>query len=248
MSTLSWAGGVHAVEALLRRADQPVQRLLLQAEAGSRLAALVALAQQQGLTPLAVERDELDRLVPGLRHQGIVAGFVPAAPGSERDLLTAIQALVEPALLLVLDQVQDPQNLGACLRTAAAVGAHGVVLPRHEAASLTPAVRKAASGGAELVPLYRVSNLGRALRGLRDAGIWLAGTAADAEQTLYTLDARLPIAFVLGNEARGLRRLSGELCDFRIRIPIAPAMESLNVSVAAGVCLFEARRQRLHVA
>ncbi|HJO36715.1 MAG TPA: 23S rRNA (guanosine(2251)-2'-O)-methyltransferase RlmB [Gammaproteobacteria bacterium] len=248
MSALSWAGGVHAVEALLRRPDRPVQRLLLQAEAGPRLAALVELAQQQGLVPLPVERDELDRLVPGLRHQGVAAGFVPAAPGNERELLAALERLAEPALLLVLDQVQDPQNLGACLRTAAAVGAHGVVVPRHEAVGLTPAVRKAASGGAELVPLYRVSNLGRALRGLREAGIWLAGTAADAGQALYSLDARMPIAFVLGNEGRGLRRLTGELCDFRIQIPIVPAMESLNVSVAAGVCLFEARRQRLQVA
>ncbi len=247
MSTLSWAGGRHAVEALLRRPDQPVQRLLLQAEMGPRLAALVALAQQHGVTPVPVERDELDRLVPGLRHQGVAAGFVPAVPGGERDLLSALDDLTEPALVLVLDQVQDPQNLGACLRTAAAVGAHAVVVPRHEAAGLTPTVRKAASGGAELVPLYQVSNLGRALRGLREAGIWLAGTAADAEQALYTLDARLPTAFVLGNEARGLRRLTGELCDFRIRIPLAPTMESLNVSVAAGVCLFEARRQRLHV-
>ncbi|HHO68213.1 MAG TPA: 23S rRNA (guanosine(2251)-2'-O)-methyltransferase RlmB, partial [Gammaproteobacteria bacterium] len=146
--------------------------------------------------------------------------------------------------LLVLDGVQDPHNLGACLRSADAAGVHAVIVPRDRAAPLNGAARKVACGAADAVPLVRVTNLARTLRGLRDAGIWIYGAAGDAPQTLYEADLSGPLALVLGGEGKGLRRLTREHCDGLIAIPMAGSVSSLNVSVAAGICLFEARRQR----
>jgi len=155
-----------------------------------------------------------------------------------------LDQLAEPPFLLVLDQVQDPHNLGACLRSADAAGVHGVIAPRDNAVGLTPTVHKVASGAARTVPFFQVTNLARVLRTLKERGIWLVGAAGEAEQSIYQADLTGPLALVMGAEDTGLRRLTREECDFLVRIPMRGHVESLNVSVATGVVLFEALRQR----
>lgn len=191
-----------------------------------------------------VSRQELDAMLDGARHQGIVIRCNAPSTGAPLDIDNLVMQLDEPPFLLVLDCVQDPHNLGACLRTAAAVGVHAVVVPGHDSARLTPVVRKVASGAAESVPLIRVANLARTLRGLSQRGVLIVGTTPDADNSLYDLDLTGPLALVLGDESRGLRRLTREHCDWLLRIPMIGSVESLNVSVATGVCLFEASRQR----
>lgn len=191
-----------------------------------------------------VSRQELDAMLDGARHQGIVIRCNAPSTGAPVDIDDLVMQLDEPPFLLVLDCVQDPHNLGACLRTAAAVGVHAVVVPGHDSARLTPVVRKVASGAAESVPLIRVANLARTLRGLSQRGVLIVGTTPDADNSLYDLDLTGPLALVLGDESRGLRRLTREHCDWLLRIPMIGSVESLNVSVATGVCLFEASRQR----
>jgi 23S rRNA (guanosine2251-2'-O)-methyltransferase len=236
--------GINAVESVLTHGPERV--LTLWVDAGRddrRLGALVKRAKTLGISVQPTSRKALDRRVPDGRHQGVVADYRPPPPLGEVELLDRVEAATTP-LLLVLDGVTDPHNLGACMRTAAAVGALAVVAPRDRAASLTPAARKAASGAAEAVPFVAVTNLVRTLASLKQLGIWVIGTAGDAEQDLYAQDLRGSTALVLGAEGSGMRRLTAEACDALVRIPIEPAMESLNVSVAAGVCLFEAVRQR----
>ncbi|MEJ2655452.1 MAG: 23S rRNA (guanosine(2251)-2'-O)-methyltransferase RlmB [Acidihalobacter sp.] len=236
--------GINAVESVLTHGPERV--LTLWVDAGRddrRLGALVKRAKALGISVQPTSRKALDRRVPDGRHQGVVADYRPPPPLGEVELLDRVEAATTP-LLLVLDGVTDPHNLGACMRTAAAVGALAVVAPRDRAASLTPAARKAASGAAEAVPFVAVTNLVRTLASLKRLGIWVIGTAGDAEQDLYAQDLRGSTALVLGAEGSGMRRLTAEACDALVRIPIEPAMESLNVSVAAGVCLFEAVRQR----
>ena len=182
-------------------------------------------------------------MAPEGRHQGVVAK-VSAALALPHTLDGVLEGLSEPALLLVLDGVQDPHNLGACLRVADAMGAHAVIAPKDRAAGLNPTVRKVASGAAETVPFITVTNLARTLRELQELGIWVVGTAGEAENDLFGMKLDGPLALVLGAEGEGLRRLTRENCDQLARIPMFGTVESLNVSVAAGICLFEARRQR----
>ncbi len=239
--------GIHAVMAALRRDAGQLSELLV-AEGGRknpRLRELIELAEQTGLPVNYQSREALDDLVPDGVHQGVVAWSAAAAPMvSEDDLVGLVEGLRVPALLLVLDGVQDPHNLGACLRSADAAGVHAVIAPKDRAVGLTPTVRKVACGGADTVPFVQVTNLARTLRELKDAGVWLVGAAGDASESLYDADLRGPIAIVMGAEEKGLRRLTQEHCDFLVRIPMAGSVESLNVSVATGVCLFEAVRQR----
>jgi len=162
---------------------------------------------------------------------------------TEPDLEDLLSTAIDP-LFLILDQVQDPHNLGACLRSAAAAGASAVILPKDRSAALTPAARKVAAGAAEVVPVIRITNLSRCIKTMQQYGVWVVGTAADADATIHSVDLRGPMALVLGGEAGGLRRLTAENCDVLASIPMTGAVESLNVSVAAGVCLFEAVRQR----
>ena len=173
-----------------------------------------------------------------------MARYEGPAPLGEKDLEELLDGLSEPPFLLVLDQVQDPQNLGACLRTADAAGVHAVIAPRDNAVGLTPTVHKVASGAARTIPFIQVTNLARCLRGLKERGVWLVGLAGEGEQTLYQADLAGPLALVMGAEDTGLRRLSREHCDFLVQIPMRGEVESLNVSVATGVALFEALRQR----
>jgi 23S rRNA (guanosine2251-2'-O)-methyltransferase len=238
--------GLHAVTSLLARRPAEVTGLMLaEGAADARLAPLLEAAAVAGISVKRIPRKELDQRFPGARHQGVVASLATATPElTEKGLPDFLAALAEPAFLLVLDGVQDPHNLGACLRTADAAGVHAVILPRDRAAGITPVVHKVACGAVESVPVCFVTNLARTLRQLRDAGIWVYGASDAAQQGLYATELAGPLALVLGGEGKGLRRLTAELCDFLIAIPMAGQVESLNVSVAAGVLLFEARRQR----
>ncbi len=245
MSGGSIVYGLHAVRAVLERRPQDVLRLSVAAGRDDvRVRELRELAAAHGLAMAAVAPDALDRQTGGAAHQGVVAEVRPSVALNENGLLDRVVAAPSPALVLVLDGVSDPHNLGACLRTADAAGAVAVVAPRDRAAGLTPAVRKVAAGAAETLPFAQVTNLARALRDLKDAGLWIVGTAEDAERPLFDADLRGPTAVVMGSEGRGLRRLTREACDYCVRLPMLGAVLSLNVSVAAGIVLFEALRQR----
>ncbi len=240
------AYGVHAVRVLLTRSPARVRRVLIVGgkEQGGRLAELRTLATRAGLAVTTADAATLDRMAGGGRHQGVLAEVAPRSGDPETQLEEALEATPGPPLLLVLDGVQDPHNLGACLRSADAAGVAAVIVPRDRAAGLTPVVRKVAAGAAETVPLVAVVNLSRTLRELRDRGVWLVGTDGAADRSLYDADLKGPLAIVLGSEGEGMRRLTRECCDQLVAIPMAGAVESLNVSVAAGVVLFEAVRQR----
>jgi len=237
--------GLHAVRAVLTRRPQDVLRLSVSGSRDdARIRELRELAAARGLKAAETAAKALDEATGGAAHQGVVAEVRPSAPLDENRLLDLLTSLPAPALVLVLDGVSDPHNLGACLRTADAAGASAVVAPRDRAASLTPAVRKVAAGAAETVPFAQVTNLARSLRDMKAAGLWIAGTAGDGERELYDADLTGPLALVMGSEGRGLRRLTRECCDFSLRLPMLGTVASLNVSVAAGIALYEALRQR----
>jgi 23S rRNA (guanosine2251-2'-O)-methyltransferase len=236
-------GGLNAVYAEL--ATGRVQRLWVDAERrDGRLAELLELASSQGVPVERVARKVLDQRLPGVRHQGVVAQGAAVPMRSEAELPNLIAETAEPPLLLVLDQVQDPHNLGACLRSAVGFGVQAVIVPRDRAVRVTPVVRKVASGAAERIPLVMVTNLARTLRSLREAGVRVVGAAGDARQEIWSADLGGPLALVMGGEQKGLRRLTRECCDQLVRIPMTGLVESLNVAAATAVCLFEARRQR----
>ncbi len=239
--------GLHAVAAALRGEPAGLQELWVDRQRqDARMRALLAEARWRGVTVHLMARAELDRLTRQARHQGVAARPAGGAASVRRELdLTELLTAVQGApLLLVLDGVQDPHNLGACLRSADAAGVHAVIAPADRAAGLTPAVRKVACGAAEAVPFVPVTNLARALRWLQAQRVWVVGAAVEADISLYEMDFTGPVAVVLGAEERGLRRLTREVCDYLVRIPMAGQVASLNVSVAAGVLLFEAVRQR----
>ncbi len=235
--------GVHAVAAALEQKGQ-VQVLLLEQRKrpNARLAELIDKARQAQVSLNYVSAEELDQLADGGRHQGVVARVAVAELPS--DLEGYIEGLDHAPFLLILDGVTDPHNLGACLRSADAAGVDAVIVPKDNAVGITPVVRKVACGAAETVPFFQVTNLARTLRFLQEQGVWLMGAAGEAESTVYEVDLKGPLALVMGAEEKGLRRLTREHCDRLIKIPMAGQVESLNVSVATGICLFEAVRQR----
>jgi 23S rRNA (guanosine2251-2'-O)-methyltransferase len=236
--------GLHAVNAVLERAPERVLELwIAQPRVVGRLNELKDRAQHAGVRVQSVGGEALAKLVGEVAHQGAVAAVRPLQTWNEQDLLESLAAVADP-LLLILDGVTDPHNLGACLRTADAAGVHAVLIPKDRAATVDGVVRKVAAGAAEFVPVASVTNLARSIDMLKERGIWVVGTDGEAEQTLYAADLKRPLALVLGGEGDGMRRLTRERCDFLVRIPMAGRVESLNVSVAAGVALFEARRQR----
>jgi 23S rRNA (guanosine2251-2'-O)-methyltransferase len=239
------AYGLHTVRVLLTRTPGRVRRVLVVGgkDAG-RLAEIRTLAARSGIQVTTVDEATLDKLAEGGRHQGVLAEVTARSGDPETQLEEALEAASGPPLLLVLDGVQDPHNLGACLRSADAAGVTAVIVPRDRAAGLTPVVRKVAAGAAETVPLVSVVNLARTLRELKERGIWLTGTDDSADKSLYDVDLKGPLALVMGSEGEGMRRLTRECCDQLVSIPMGGAVESLNVSVAAGVVLFEAVRQR----
>jgi len=247
MTHADHACGLHTVEGLIAANPDQVREITVAAgRQDRRLARLIAAAEARGITVRRLPGGELDLLLPGMRHQGVVATLASQSSAGfhEQDLAAFLSGLAAPPFLLVLDGVQDPHNLGACLRTADAAGVQAVIVPRDRASGITPVVRKVACGAAETVPVFTVTNLARSLRLLKEAGVWIYGASDDADRSLYGTDLRGPLALVLGGEGKGLRRLTRELCDFLVSIPMAGRVESLNVSVAAGVLLFEARRQR----
>ncbi|WP_083006369.1 23S rRNA (guanosine(2251)-2'-O)-methyltransferase RlmB [Halomonas sp. GT] len=237
--------GVHALESLLDRDETPVE-LWVQQGAGNRLKEVVASAQSRGARIKEQPRDLLDQLTQGAAHQGVVAFCPPLVPEGEESLWLKLRAwqASAPPLLLVLDGVTDVHNFGACLRSADAAGAHGVIVAKDKAAPLNATVRKVACGAAEVVPVYQVTNLSRTLAKLKDAGVWITGTAGEAEASLFEIDMTGPTALVMGAEGKGMRRLTREACDNLAKLPMAGQVSSLNVSVATGICLFEAVRQR----
>ena len=244
MSARELAWGLHPVREALQRAPERVLELwALGGRADARMAEVLALAEAQGVRCQFVPRETLDGMAGGGVHQGVVARLAPAAALDENDLYELLERLQAPPFLLVLDGVQDPHNLGACLRTADAAGAHAVIVPRDRAAGLTPAARKAAAGAAETVPLVQVVNLARCLRALKDRGIWVAGAEAGGTPA-FQADLSGPLALVLGAEGSGLRRLTREHCDLLLSLPMKGAVESLNVSVAAGILLYLALARR----
>ncbi len=239
--------GLHAVAAALKREPGNLDVIWVERRRRDlRMRALLEEAKRRGVTIHPLERPELDQMSQGGRHQGVVARRTATSPvHSEADLADILAAAQGPALVLVLDGVQDPHNLGACLRSADAAGVQAVVTPVDRAVGLTATVRKVACGAAEMVPVVRVTNLARALRYLQQQGLWIVGADGEAEASLYDIDLTGPVAIVLGAEGKGLRRLTRELCDRLAAVPMAGTTESLNVSVATGVFLFEARRQRI---
>ncbi|MEX1033306.1 MAG: 23S rRNA (guanosine(2251)-2'-O)-methyltransferase RlmB [Cellvibrionaceae bacterium] len=237
--------GMHPVQTLLKSAASRIQQLyLLKTRRDQRMTKLIALAEKQGVAYQFSSREQLDKLVDG-NHQGVVAECSPGEIYDERFLNQLLDGLSEAPLLLILDGVTDPHNLGACLRTADAVGVHAVIAPKDNAASVNPTVRKVASGAAELLPYIPVTNLARTMKSLQERGIWLVGTTGDTDKSLYDTDLKGPLGIVMGAEGEGMRRLTRESCDFLAHIPMLGGVSSLNVSVAVGVCLYEALRQRM---
>ncbi|HET8704974.1 MAG TPA: 23S rRNA (guanosine(2251)-2'-O)-methyltransferase RlmB [Pseudomonadales bacterium] len=238
--------GLHTVLAVLERAPERVLELYVTETRGDeRLKAIIALAKQHDVAIRMSKKDQLDELTQRAAHQGVVAKARPAAVWDENELSRFLDSLEGPAFLLVLDGVTDPHNLGACMRTADAAGVHAVIVPKDRAAGITPVARKVASGAAEVLPFVQVTNLARTLRDLQERGIWIYGTALDeTAKTLYDTDLRGSVAIVMGAEGTGIRRLTREHCDGLIYIPMYGSVGSMNVSVATGICLFEAVRQR----
>jgi len=237
--------GFHAVTALLHNNMERIVCLyLLHNREDQRIQKVVTMAQAKGIKIQLLSRKELDALSPATQHQGVIAECSVGASYTEADLETLLDKLEVPPFILILDGIQDPHNLGACLRTANAAGVHVVIAPVDHSVGLTPAVRKVASGAAEVTPFIQVTNLARTLRMLKDKGVWLFGAAAEEAVPIYKADMKGAIAIVLGAEGKGLRRLTRELCDYLIAIPMHGSVDSLNVSVATGVCLFEGLRQR----
>ena len=236
--------GLHAVEALvLKEPECIVEIKVQQSRDDKRLTKLLGLLQSNSISVAQVPRKELDKLVNG-RHQGVVA-IVKADPiKDEGDLEDVLNSLNGPAFILILDSVTDPHNLGACIRSADAAGVHAVVVPKDNSAPLNAIAKKVACGAAENVPLIQVTNLARTMKWLQNFGIWITGAAGEAEQTIYQTDFKGSIALAMGAEGSGLRRLTREHCDQLTKIPMQGSVSSLNVSVATGICLFEALRQR----
>jgi 23S rRNA (guanosine2251-2'-O)-methyltransferase len=237
--------GLHAIGAVLARAPERVLELwMASSRDDARARDLRTRAEAVGVRIQAASSESLAKLVGEATHQGAVAAVRPLKAWDEHDLIKNLSQITGDPLLLVLDGVTDPHNLGACLRTADAAGVHAVIIPKDRSATVDGVVRKVAAGAAEFVPVAAVTNLARVLDLVKERGIWVVGTEGEAAQTLYDADLERPLALVLGAEGGGMRRLTRERCDFVVRIPMAGQVESLNVSVAAGVALFEARRQR----
>lgn len=243
MASTQVLAGFHAVIARMRHAPDSIKDIYVEASRrDKRMLALVEQAEKAGRKVHPVPTDRLDGLARGTRHQGVVA------VADERQLAVdvddVLDVIEEPAFLLVLDGVTDPHNLGACLRTADAAGVHAVIAPRDRAVGLNTTVQRVACGAADTVPYIMVTNLARTLRGLKDRGVWLVGTDEQGETGIHGIDGRQPMAWVMGAEGEGMRRLTRETCDQLVNIPMLGSVESLNVSVASAVCLYETVRQR----
>ncbi|MEO5692136.1 MAG: 23S rRNA (guanosine(2251)-2'-O)-methyltransferase RlmB [Usitatibacter sp.] len=244
MSATKTLTGFHAVTSRLRQKPDTITEIYIDStRSDGRARDLKEMAKRTDVRVILVDAKRLDGMAVGVRHQGVVALATPIdIPKFIEDVLDDLK---EPALLLILDGVQDPHNLGACLRVADGAGAHAVIAPKDHAVGLTTAAIKVASGAADSVPYIVVTNLARTMRDLKDRGIWLTGTDDEAPQSLYQAKLDGAVGLVMGAEGEGLRRLTKESCDQLVSIPMSGSVESLNVSVASGVCLYEVRRRRL---
>lgn len=240
-----WISGINAVASALEHDIEHVREVLV--EAGNKNARIVEIeenARRRDVSVRRVSNQALEGIAGGLRHQGVIARYEAAKPREESELPGLIEATAGKALLLVLDGVQDPHNLGACLRSAAAAGVTAVIIPKDKAAPLNATVRRTSAGAADRLPVISVTNLARTLRAIKDAGVWVYGMDGEASALIYQTDFTGNVALVMGGEGEGMRRLTREHCDGLVRIPMPGEMESLNVSVATGVALFEVVRQR----
>ncbi len=243
MSQSKLLAGFHAVIARVRQAPGSIREVFVDADRrDKRMLNLMASVKEQGVAIHEVDGQRLDQLAQGVRHQGVVALVEPLSLAQDID--EVFGTMTTPPLLLVLDGVTDPHNLGACLRTADAAGVHAVIAPKDRAVGLNAVVERVSCGATQSVPYIMVTNLARQLRDLKDRGVWLIGTDERAPQTLHDVDQRGAVAWVMGAEGAGMRRLTRESCDHLVHIPMAGSVESLNVSVATGVCLYETVRQR----
>lgn len=237
--------GLHTVEGVLRHHPERVLHLeILDGRQDERIKQLIKFAHKNKLSIQFVSRSRLDQLSDGGNHQGILAFCAKQHQYTEADLEALLEQSDKPAFLLILDEVQDPHNLGACMRSADAAGVQAIIAPKHHSVGITPVVHRVASGAADTLPFVQVTNLARTMEHLKTMGIWIYGAAAEAQQLIYDVNLTTPIALVLGAEGKGMRRLTREHCDALIKIPMQGTVSSLNVSVATGICLFEAVRQR----
>ncbi|ALN92250.1 MULTISPECIES: 23S rRNA (guanosine(2251)-2'-O)-methyltransferase RlmB [Lysobacter] len=250
MSQKQWIAGINAVSASIEHDAANVREVLIEAGAKNpRLTEIETAARRADIDVRRVATNALEGVVGNLRHQGVVARYAAAKTWNENELEALVEAAQGKALILILDGVQDPHNLGACLRSAAAANATAVIIPKDKSVQVNATVRKTSAGAADSIPVIPVTNLARAMRDLQQLGVWIYGLAGEAEASLYSIDLRGNVALALGGEADGLRRLTRENCDQLVKIPMpggnaAGGVESLNVSVASGVTLFEAVRQR----
>ena len=234
--------GIHAVEAALRNQSANVLQVFVQqGRNDNRIKKIIDIAKNSGVSLQSITNDKLKEKCPKARHQGVVAEI-----RRSKNSIVSLDDILEKesVLLLILDEVQDPHNIGACLRTADAIGVDAVIVSKNRSPALTPVIRNVASGAAETVPYIMVSNLARALDKIKESNVWVIGTSGDAGQTIYEASASQRLALVMGSEGKGMRRLTREACDELISIPMAGSVESLNISVATAVCLFEIRRQQ----
>ncbi|OZI61307.1 23S rRNA (guanosine(2251)-2'-O)-methyltransferase RlmB [Bordetella genomosp. 11] len=243
MASTQVLAGFHAVVARLRHAPSSIKEIYVEASRrDKRMASLIEQAGRAGCKVHPVPTERLDGLARGTRHQGVVALAEPAQLAVDID--DVLDVIEEPAFLLLLDGVTDPHNLGACLRTADAAGVHAVIAPRDRAVGLNATVQRVACGAADTVPYIMVTNLARTMRTLKERDVWLVGTDDQAATPMHGVDARRPMAWVMGAEGEGMRRLTRDTCDELVHIPMLGSVESLNVSVASAVCLYETVRQR----
>ena len=233
--------GIHAVEAALRNQPENVLQVFVQqGRNDNRIKTILSIAKNSGVSLQSIANDKLKEKCPRARHQGVVAEIRRSHSGQ-----VSLEEILEKesVLLLVLDEVQDPHNIGACLRTADAIGVDAVIVSKNRSPALTPVIRNVASGAAETVPYIMVSNLARALDKIKQSNVWVVGTSGDGDQSIYSTNASQRLALVMGSEGKGMRRLTREACDELVSIPMQGSVESLNISVATAVCLYEIRRQ-----
>ena len=237
--------GIHAINLLLRyQPERIIEIFIAQNTKNPKIELISAEAQAQGISIQILNPGKMDHLLNNINHQGIAARCRPLKTFTEHDLTQLIKKSISTPLFLILDNIQDPHNLGACLRSANASGVTAVIIPKDRSAQLTPLVHKIASGAADFTPVVVVTNLARALKKLQEEGIFIIGLAGEASSSLFSLDLSMPLGLVLGSEENGLRRLTREYCDELAYLPMQGVVSSLNVSVAAGISLFEALRQR----
>lgn len=238
--------GKHAVLEALRSGRTVNKIWIAQGSNPQQISQVIDMARSAGVIYQFVDRRKLDQMVEGgARHQGVIAQVAPHEYASIDDLFAAAETRGEPPLFVILDEIEDPHNLGSVLRTVECAGAHGVIIPRRRSAAITQATVKTSAGAVEYVPVARVSNLAQTIEGLKQRGVWIAGADAAAKSSAYEADLTGPLAIVIGNEGRGMSRLTRDKCDFLIKLPILGRIQSLNASVACGILLYEAVRQRM---